>query len=276
MNTEIKSCKEDAAIWIERSRKDYKAAKMLKAKDPALTVYLLQQCIEKSVKALAIASGKFKSSYMKDKFGHKSKALLIELWQNLGASKSSSSLSSIFDSPNLTDPDLIEALQYTIELKRLSLFRSDFKFKQDDTLRLSLRIHGKQLKYLYQYGESPPSLILIETPLQSPGTRSLIDLTIQLSLDSGLRALVARGVSGKRKIKASLENQFSKDKLLFSLFLLAALTYKHEASARYPGDDIGCQDYNDTLPIVKNMELLYEILDAVLPEVDYLLKSDLP
>ena len=98
---------------------------------------------------------------------------------------------------------------------------------------------------------------------------------MELFLDSGMKALVARSVSGKRALKVSLENQFSKDKLLFSLFLLAALTYKHEASTRYPGDNIGCQHYIDNLPIVKHMGLLYEILDAVLPEVDYLLKSNL-
>lgn len=278
MNTAIKHCNEDVAIWIERSRRDYEAAKLLQTKDPALTIYLLQQCIEKSVKALAIASGKFKSSYIKDKFGHNSKELLIKLWQNLEATKSSSTLSSICGLANVNDADLVEALQYTIELKRLSLFSSPLNFEhfeQNDTLRLSLRINGKEFDYSYQYNVSPPSLILTEAPLERPGTKSLIDLTIRLFRDSGMRALVARSVSGKREIKASLESQFLKDKLLFSLFLLAALTYKHEASTRYPGDNIGCQDYNDTLPIVKHMELLYEILDAVLPEVDHLLKSNL-
>jgi len=278
MNTKIKRCNEDAAIWIERSRNDYEAAKLLKTKDPALAIYLLQQCIEKSVKALAVASGKFDSGYFKNESKHNSKRLLIELWQKLGASKSSSTLSSILDLPNVPDPDLIEALQYTIELKRLPLFSSPFNFEQNDTLRLSLRINGKELDYLYQYSESPPSLILMETPLERSGTKSLIDLTIQFSLDSGMKALVAPSVSEKRKIKASLESQFLKDKLLFTLFLLAALTYRHEASTRYPrypGDNIGCQDYTDNLPLVKHMGLLYEILDAVLSEVDYLLESNL-
>jgi hypothetical protein len=277
MNITIRRCNKDAAIWIERSRKDYEAAKLLKTKDPALAIYLLQQCIEKSVKALAIASGKLDCGYLKQKSKHDSKGLLIELWQKLSASKSSSTLSSILSLPNPSGPDLIEALQYTIELKRLSLFPSPLTFEQNDTLRLSIRINGKEFDYSYQYNVSPPSLILMEAPLERLGTRSLIGSTIQLSLDSGMKALVARSVSGKRKIKASLESQFLKDKLLFTLFLLAALTYQHEASARYPacpGDNIGCQDYTDNLPIVKHMGLLYEILDAVLPEVDYLLKSN--
>jgi len=275
MNTETKHCSEDVALWIERSRKDYEAAKLLKTKDPALTIYLLQQCVEKSVKALAIASGKFSSTYIKEEFGHHSKELLIELWKILGASRSSPTLSSICNLRNVNDVDLVESLQYTIELKRLPLFSSRFKFEQNDMLTLSLRINGKPFDYLYQYKKCPPSLVLIETPLERPGTKSLIDLTIQLSLDSGMKALVAYSVSGKRKIKASLESQFSKDKLLFSLFLLAALTDKHEASTRYPGDNRGCQDYSDTLPIVKHIELLYEILDAVLPEVDDLVESNL-
>jgi hypothetical protein len=275
MNSKTKHRSRDAAIWLERSRKDYEAAKMLKTKDPALAIYLLQQCVEKSVKALAVASGKFDSGDFRSKFKHESAPLLKRLWQELGANKSSSALSSILNLPNVPDSDLIEALHYVIELKRLPLFRSRFSFQQGDTLRLSLRINGKELDYLYRYGESPPSLTLIEARLGSSGTKRLSDLAIQFSLDSGIKALVAPGVSEKREIKASLESQFSRDKLLFSLFLLAALTYKHEASTRYPGNDIGCQDYTDNLPIVKHVGLLYDILDAVLPEVDSLSKSNL-
>lgn len=278
MNTRIKHCQEDAAIWMERSRKDYEAAKLLKTKDPALAIYLLQQCIEKSAKALAVASGEFASGYIKSKFSHNSKRLLLELWQKLGVSRRSSTLSSILNLTNVTDSDLIEALQYTIELRRLSLFRSfpsPSDFEQGDQLSLSFRISGKQFDFLYEYRESPPSLILIEKPLGSSEPRSLIDLTIQFSLDSGIKALIAPTVSEKRRIKASLESQFSKDKLLFTLFLLAALTYEHEAYTRYPGDKIGCQHYSANLPIVKHISLLYEILDAVLPEVDSLLKSNL-
>ncbi len=252
-----------------------RSSKTVKTKDPALTIYLLQQCIEKSVKALAVASGKYSSGDIKRKFSHNSKQLLIELWQNLAASESGSTLSSICDLANVTDSDLVEALQYTIELKRLSLFPSPFKFEQNDTLTLSLQINGKEFDYLYCYNDSPPSIILMKTPLERSGTQSLFELTIQFSLDSGIKALVAPSASEKKKIKASLESQFLKDRLLFSLFLLAALTYQHEASTRYPGDKIGCQNYNDNLPIVKHMGLLYEILDAVLPEVDYLLKSKL-
>jgi hypothetical protein len=278
MNTKTKRCNQDAAIWIERSLNDCEAARLLKTKDPALAIYLLQQCIEKSVKALAVASGKFDSGHFKQKFKHDSKLLLIDLWQKLDATKSSSTLSSILNLPDPTEAELIEALQYTIELKRLSLFPSPFTFEQNDTLRLLLQIDGKDLVYLYQYSESPPSLSLKEPPLERSGTKSLIDLTIQFSLESGMKALVAPSVSGKRKIKASLESQFSKDKLLFTLFWLAALTCRYEASTRYPrcpGDNRGCQDYTDNLPIVKHMGLLYEILDAVLPEVDSLLRSNL-
>ena len=249
----------------------------MKTKDPALAIYLLQQCTEKSVKALAVASGKFDCEYLKKKFGHNSRSLLIELWKKLGASRSSSTLASILDHP-VPDPDLIEALQYTIELNRLRLFSSPFNFEQNDTLRLSLRINGKDLYYLYQYSESPPSLILVETSLGRSGTRSLIDLAIQFSLDSGMKALVARTVSEKRRIMASLESQFQKDKLFFTLFMLAALIHGHEGSARYPrypGSNIGCQDYTDNLSIVKHMGLLYELLDGVLSEVDCLLESNL-
>lgn len=274
MNTKIKQY-EDAALWIERSRKDYRAARILKTKDVALSIYLLEQCIEKSIKAIAVASGKFTPSYIKGKFGHNSQQLLIELWQKLETNKSSSTLSSICNLANVTDEDIFETLQFTIELQRLRLFSYRIRFEQNDMLMLSLRINGKEFQYLYEYNESPPSLILTRPPLLTSERNSLIDLALRFSLDSGMKALVARGVSGKRKIKADLENQFSRDKLLFSLFLIAALTYKHEASSRYPGENIGCQDYTDNLPIVKHIGLLYTILDVILPEVDNLSKSNI-
>jgi len=115
MNTKIRRCNEDAAIWIERSRKDYEAAKLLKAKDPALTIYLLQQCIEKSVKALAVASGKFDCAYLRKESKHDSRGLLIKLWQELRVSKSSSTLSAICDLAEPPQADLVEALQYALE-----------------------------------------------------------------------------------------------------------------------------------------------------------------
>ena len=123
MNTEAKQYSEDAALWIERSRKDYEAAKPLKTQDPALAIYLLQQCIEKSVKALAVASGEFDFAYIKREFKHNSKYLLMELWKKLSASKSSSTLSSIFNLRDLTDPDFIDLfrLHFHAYFKRMAV-----------------------------------------------------------------------------------------------------------------------------------------------------------
>lgn len=103
-------------------------------------------------------------------------------------------------------------------------------------------------------------------------------MALQLSLNSGMKALVARSISGNEQIKAELENQFSWEKILFSLFLLAALTGSHENSSRYPPTEKGnivCQDYTDKMSIVKNIKWLCQILDDVLPKIDNLLQGKL-
>jgi hypothetical protein len=269
MHIEMKQYNEAAAVWIERSRKDYHAARMLKSKDTSLSIYLLEQCIEKSVKALAVASGEFTPEEIKKEFSHNSQELLIQLWQKLESNKSSSTLSSIFDL-DPSDEDLFETLQLIKNLQSLSLFSTHFKFEENDSLKLSLQIKGKEFHFLFIYHMSPPSLILTELPSQTSKAKGLVDLALLFLIDSGMNALITKKVSDSSIIQANLESQFSRDRLFFSLFLLAALTYKHQASSRYPSSDkknIGCQDYTENLPIVRHIELLFKIISAILPEV---------
>lgn len=272
----MKQYNEHAALWIERARKDYYAARMLKSKDAALSIYLLAQCIEKSVKALAVVSGKFTLEEIKNEFVHNSRKLLIRLWQKLETNKSSSSLSAILDLDYTTDEDLFETLQLMKELQSLSLFSTPFKFEENDSLELSFQIKEKEFHYLFIYHTSPPSLILKKLPSQISKVTGLIDLALKFLIDSGMKALVTKKVSDRSIIQANLESQFSRDKLFFSLFLLAALTYKHEAWSRYPSsgkENKGCQDYTKNLPIVRHTELLFKIMDAILPEVARMLNS---
>ena len=117
----IEQYNEHAALWIERARNDYYAARMLKSKDKALCIYLLGQCIEKSVKAIAVVSGKFTPERIKKDFGHNSWKLIKQIWKELEENKSSSTLSSIFKLNYTTDEGLFETLQLVKELQSLGL-----------------------------------------------------------------------------------------------------------------------------------------------------------
>jgi len=80
-----------AEQWIDRSRKDYnafrkmvkfdsKTRKTVSCSDPALAVYLLQQAVEKAMKAVAVASGQYSYDQLRGFYKHNSLALFANLY----------------------------------------------------------------------------------------------------------------------------------------------------------------------------------------------------
>lgn len=81
---------EYAQRWLDRAIKDFEAfhrlvpfdkrtRKTIRCSDPALAVYLLQQSVEKAVKAAAIASGQYKTKDFTNYYKHNSLALILNL-----------------------------------------------------------------------------------------------------------------------------------------------------------------------------------------------------
>jgi hypothetical protein len=79
---------EYARRWLSRAIKDFNHFKKLvpfdkrtnkpvRCSDPALAVYLLQQSLEKAVKAAAIASGQYKARDFIHYYSHNSLALIV-------------------------------------------------------------------------------------------------------------------------------------------------------------------------------------------------------
>lgn len=79
-----------AKRWLNRANKDFflykklvnfdnKTKKTVRCSDPALAVYLLQQSIEKAVKAVAIASGQYEARDFVRFYRHNSLALILNL-----------------------------------------------------------------------------------------------------------------------------------------------------------------------------------------------------
>lgn len=85
---------EYAKRWLDRAMKDFETFKRLvpfdrktrrsvRCPDPALAVYLLQQSVEKAVKAAAIASGQYKTNDFTTYYKHNSLALILNLNQQI-------------------------------------------------------------------------------------------------------------------------------------------------------------------------------------------------
>lgn len=80
-----------AHVWLRRARLDFVAFEHLFPKqvthggvnrpsDAALGVYLLQQAIEKAIKAVIIASGRFTEEKIRRRYGHKSLLLFLDFY----------------------------------------------------------------------------------------------------------------------------------------------------------------------------------------------------
>ena len=81
---------EYARRWLDRAIKDFsvfkkivrfdnKTKKTVRCSDPALAIYLLQQSIEKAVKAVAVASGQYEARDFVGFYKHNSLALILNL-----------------------------------------------------------------------------------------------------------------------------------------------------------------------------------------------------
>lgn len=80
-----------AHVWLRRARLDFAAFEHLfpkrvtdggvnQPRDAALAVYLLQQAIEKAIKAVIVASGKFTEKKIRHWYGHKSLLLFLDFY----------------------------------------------------------------------------------------------------------------------------------------------------------------------------------------------------
>ncbi|MBA7499087.1 hypothetical protein ES704_01827 [subsurface metagenome] len=95
-----------ARRWLSRALKDFalfkkivpfdkRTDKPVRCSDPALAVYLLQQSVEKAVKAAAIASGQYKTKDFTLYYRHNSLALIINLNNKIVAKIKTMGLESV-------------------------------------------------------------------------------------------------------------------------------------------------------------------------------------
>jgi hypothetical protein len=295
---------EYAQRWLNRAIKDFNLFKKLvpfdkrtnkpvRCSDPALAVYLLQQSIEKAVKAAAIASGRYKTRDFIRYFRHNSLALVIDLNTKIvsqiqfiglgpiatmmgidladGSSKLAALKNQIMGTAPLLDkqgrkvdfktesrkipPEIIDQLLDMVMKHRTLLL---------DVIRTTLRNLPREirkeygeiddpLQFLKQLSESIAVSLKIQTPSEE-------QMKVPLEFAKIMANLGFSPVDGLNRWQMT-ENYLGAWAFSHALLWLSYLTFGHEESARYPlrqkGDiqagKTGCDDYDDSLGIVNRI-----------------------
>lgn len=301
---------ECAEQWLRRSRKDFDAFKKLvpfnkdtyrvvRCSDPALAVYLLQQSIEKVVKAVVIASGRYSPTVIKRHFGHKSFDLVLDFYSKMISHIRELGISELYESFGVTVDDAKKKLGLKISYDELA------KLPPDKVLVYLDLVQGirKGLLETLRNVWGPRSKIKIKTEdLKLGSAEEVLDSFSKIwTTDLGMKPLTEEQlkaasfipklaeefgfdlgagdkVSKNITISRSTQDWLGLWSLGVALVILTALTVAHEESSRYPflpGESKGatttiklsCEDYSENFGVVKHMGYLGYTTGLVLDDM---------
>ena len=281
MNIDEKRAKrniEYARRWLNRAIKDFsvfrklvpvdrKTNKPIRCSDPALAVYLLQQSIEKAVKAAAIASGQYGATDFRHYYSHNSLGLITNLYNRIIAQLQVMDLDTVAKQMGidlLDGESKLKMLENQVMGKTHLLGKNgeDVDFRSasirispeviDQIINMIMQIRSSTLaitrvafsmlpKLRVQKGQavvedtegflkSLADSIATELQIRSPSeeqTKAAIDL-VQQMIDSGFEPV------GKLKRRDIITDNVGAWALSTALFFLSYLTFAHEGTSRYP------------------------------------------
>ena len=275
----------------------------VRCSDPALAVYLLQQSVEKAVKALAVASGKYDIKRdFSTRYRHNSLELILNLYERMTGQLTTLGLDPMFG---------MMGINVTTELLKLKDVQAKAggrvklaPDKEETLIQESRRITPEVLGQLIDMMLLIRSGILnaIDVAFEELGRMSVnesgktpevivSELSQKVSSRMNIQSLTATQqqatfeflkVSGKLglKPKDQIKEVETKQNYLdvwatsVSLYLLAYITFGHESTARYPryttdensnnGKSLGYQDYTDNLAVVNQIGRLGYIVGLTL------------
>ncbi len=311
---------ENAKEWLQRAGKDFAAFKKLvpfnkqnyrniQSSDPALAVYLLQQSVEKAVKAVAITSGQYSGASIKKSFSHNSFDLLLDfqsrvlsqtrdlglddiykLLSGIGTIQAEEKISNARRASQVNElarssPDVVESLLRVAEsirkdaiLKTLkeifgphSKIRTQEQNKKDETVQDTVEIFDR----IWTRNLGQPDLTASELDLVATITDKLAKLSPLRDGDKKMPGFIT--------VERNTETWLGIWSLV-SLIILACLTFPHESSSRYPGlpqsiegaigvKKLNCGDYNQDLGIVKNLGYFGRVTELVLNDMSEMLDA---
>ena len=267
---------ERAALWLERSRLDYEGLQRLMTplSDPPLAVYLLQQCVEKAVKALLVAHGQDEAT-LKRTFSHNSlRAYLVhfrtvtdKLGPYFGTIEGAAGID--FHKP-LEDLRALEATRYRSEWAAASLERVRWVCEFLTELRRSIEagVEDNLGRVLTDEGLHP-ALIGVLSEVHGREVAS------EEQLEEIIRA-------GRAEIAKQVRRRFDFVWALMALGFLAALTQPHHTAPRYPSlhgasrdpieaakkNRLGSNLYHSPLGIAEGLDLVVELTGTVIEALD--------
>lgn len=267
----------DTTSWISRAWQDYTAFQQVRKTDKALAIYLLQQSIEKAIKALALASGRCKYDLEKLRlrpYGHDSQRLLLDFWCDLEEAIGEKQgyapvLPSTTELSDAGPEEILVIIEFLNEIhdKSLSTLNNinEVRMEQGDTLEFSFNIVTDMVVPSLTYPSGDQSELQRRLRL----SKSTYDVYLGMR-DIYLRAEDKLATDRTKEYFISL---FKGKWSLLTLFILASITFPHEARARYPDSEgLGCENYTDALGIVKYVDELGDICKMTLSYIDNVLE----
>lgn len=272
--------------------------KIFHCQDPAMAVYLLQQSIEKATKAIAVATGRY-THYNLRRQGHNSLAVLLNFYQKtLVAMQGKSSAISFFSA--LSGIDINNGIMKIQSLKAKAqknlkdkkngeaLYREQYASASsteiESILNFLLSIRKGFINGLTTLFDSHGKIVIPARQLDIDSMEGLFEsLTSELknkmnlpnlsesqqkSMLEFMKTLSPNGIiadenTNKYEIKRrEHEDQTLGQWSMIALLMLAAFTFPHESTTRYPRPlrmsalPAGCEDYTLELGIVKSLGLM--------------------
>ena len=275
--------------------------------DPALAVYLLQQSVEKAVKAAAIASGQYKPRDFISYFKHNSLALIIDLNTQIvsqiqaiglgpiatmmgvdladGSSKLAALRNQIIGTAPLLDKQG-RKVDFRTESRRIPAKIIDQLLDMViqhrslllDVIRTTFRVLPKEIRK--GYVESDDSQEFVKQLSYMIAANLKVQLPSEEQLKAPLefvRRMVNLGFSPVDELNRweTTTNYLGAWAFSHALLWLSYLTFAHDKTARYPlrqkgniqAGKIGCDDYDDTLGIVNRIGRVGYVTSLILNDM---------
>ena len=241
---------ERAARWLERARLDYAGLERLMTplSDPALAVYLLQQCIEKAVKALLVAQGEDETNF-ESEFGHRSlRAYLIHF------RKSVNRLERVLNAVQRHGGVDFRKPMRELRALKATGYRSEWASASSNRVSSVCDFLVEFRKLIKEGADCNLERILVDKRLGPALCLGLSQVFGEEEASEARRAL--RTNSGRAEIKKEVTRAFDSVWAGIALGYLAALTQPHYNAPRYPAPPCG---EKDPIEAAKKNELGFEL-----------------
>lgn len=272
-------------------------------------MYLLQQSIEKTVKAVAITSGQYSEASVKKLFSHRSFDLLMDFQskllsqtRDLGLEDIYKALSGIGTVQTKEKIGTVRRASQTEELAKaspdsvVSLLRVAESIRKDVILKTLREVFGPHNKVRTQEPNRQHETVqdtveifdriwtrnfgqqkLTKSQLNFASTTAELFVKLSPIHDSDERPSELITVERNTEMWLGIWS-------LVSLTILASLTFPHESSSRYPSlpqviegavgiEKLNCGDYNQDLGIVKNIGYFGYVTELVLNDISEMLDA---